>query len=165
MVDVRAAVPADVPAIRRIARESWHAAYGGFVPEPAIEGTLAEWYSEETVERGVTDDGIVYLVAEKESHDVVGYASATGGDENGAAILTSVYVVPERWGEGIGPALLEGVTGRLRERGFDRVRATVLADNEVGAAFYDRRGFERVAERAEELGGEQYEALVVERGL
>jgi len=121
MVDVLAAVIADVPAIRRIACESWHTAYGEFVPEPAIEGTLA---------------------AEKEGHGVVGHAGATAGGEDGTAILTSVYVVPERWDEGIGTALLEGVTGRLRERGFERIR-----------------------ERAEELGGERYDALVVERGL
>jgi hypothetical protein len=30
---------------------SWHAAYGDFVADSAIEGMLAEWYSDEVVER------------------------------------------------------------------------------------------------------------------
>lgn len=166
MVTVRTAASADIPAIQRVAREAWHAAYGEFVPEPVIEEMLAEWYSDGAVERAVTADEVVYLLAEA-GQSVIGYASA-GGDpetEPGTAVLSSIYARPDRWGEGVGSALLDAVIGRLRERGHERLRATILADNDVGRIFYDRRGFEQVAEHTEALGDERYDALVVERSL
>jgi len=166
MVEVRTAVSDDVPAIQRVARASWHAAYGDFVPESTIEEMLAEWYSDEAVEQGVTSDDVVYLVAESSGDDTLGYASAgPAADEEGVAVLASIYVRPERWGESIGTALLESAVDRLRERAFDCLRATVLAENSVGVAFYDRQGFERTGRHEEKLGGEPYDALVVERPL
>ncbi len=165
MVDVRTAVAADVSAIQRVARASWHAAYGDFVADPAIEEMLAEWYSDEAVERGVTSDEVRYLVAEGSDDGILGYASTGPADEEGIAVLASIYVLPERWGEGIGTGLLKAAIERLRERGFERLRATVLADNDVGVAFYDRQGFERTGRHEEELGGETHDALVVERPL
>jgi len=165
MVEVRTAVVADVPAIQRVARASWHAGYGDFVADPAIEEMLAEWYSDEAVERGVTSDEVRYLVAEGSDDRILGYASTGPTDGEGVAVLASIYVLPERWDEGIGTGLLEAAIERLRERGFGRLRATVLADNDVGVAFYDRQGFERTGRHEEELGGETYDALVVERPL
>jgi ribosomal protein S18 acetylase RimI-like enzyme len=153
-----------VSGIRRVAAAAWWATYGDSLPETAIDGALGEWYGEATVERAVQDDEVVYVVADADG--IVGYAGATGdGAGPDTACLASVYVTPERWDEGVGTALLRAVAERLRARGFERLRATVLAENDIGRAFYDRRGFDPVDSHEERIGGTACAALVVERPL
>lgn len=165
MVDVRTARVENVPAIRAVASEAWHAAYGDVLPESAIEERLAEWYSPEAVERAVTAEETVYLVAVDDG--AVGYASGAAGSEGGpeTATLTSIYVHPNRWGRGIGGQLLEDLCGRLREREFERLRAVVLSENDIGLSFYEREGFEQVEERTGEHGEAEEMEVVVERPL
>ncbi|WP_226022251.1 GNAT family N-acetyltransferase [Halomicrobium salinisoli] len=153
MVDVRPAEPADVPAIRRVARGGWHAAYDDRLGADAVDAVVDDWYAPETVREYVTDDDVVYLVAADDP--VVGYA-AGGPDPDAAAAtarLGAIYVRPDRWREGIGGRLLEELTDRLADRGFERLRIDVLAANDVGRAFYERQGFEAVARGEVELAG------------
>lgn len=166
MVVVRSATADDVPDIRCVASDSWYTAYGDILDESVIDGRLSEWYNEETVERAVTAEQVVYLVATVDG-DVVGYASGGEGEEGGpeTATLSSIYVHPDRWGEGVGQQLLADLCGRLRERGFERLRAVVLADNDVGIPFYENEGFERVAERTDSLGEESHDEVIFEREL
>lgn len=168
MIEVREATGADVEGIRQVASEGWHAAYGSVMAESTIESVLAEYYARETVERAVASDECVYLVAVDGtgSGPVVGYAAGSGAEADPeTAILSAIYVRPGRWGEGVGGALFETLRDRLRGRGFDRVRATVLVENDAGRPFYEARGFEQVGEREERVGGESHRALVVERSL
>jgi len=166
MGTVREARPADVAGIRRVAREAWHAAYGDLMTEAAIEATLRDYYDAEAVERAVGAETVVYLVAVADGR-VVGYASGGANEESGpeTAELSSIYVDPDRWGEGVGSRLFGALSDRLRERGFGRVRAVVLAANGAGRPFYRARGFERVDEHEERVGGETHRALVLERAL
>jgi ribosomal protein S18 acetylase RimI-like enzyme len=161
---VRSATPADVPGIRRVASAGWRAAYGDIMDEATIEETLSAYYAPEEVERSVTAESVVYLVAVAEER-VLGYASGTDSDRGPGAELVSIYVTPDRWGEGVGSRLFEELRARLRQRGYERVRAVVLAANDVGLLFYCRHGFERVEEREEVVGGEPHRAFVVAREL
>ncbi|WP_254543007.1 GNAT family N-acetyltransferase [Halomarina pelagica] len=149
-VTVRPATPDDVPGIRRIARRGWEAAYGGFLADDTIERALAEWYDPAFVRVAIERDGTIYRVAVADG-EVVGYATA--GVDGTDGHLTSLYVDPGRWGEGIGTRLLEAIRDRLRERGAERLEIRVLAENEVGRGFYESRGFEPVEEAETDLFG------------
>jgi len=59
MVGVRTADTTDVPAIQRVARESWQAAYDEVLPSDVVETVLGEWYDEEFLERSVTAAEVV----------------------------------------------------------------------------------------------------------
>ena len=159
---VRSATPADVPGIRRVASAGWRAAYGDIMDEATIEETLSAYYAPEEVERSVTAESVVYLVAVAEER-VLGYASGTDSEHGPGAELVNIYVTPGRWGEGVGSRLFETLRARLRRRGYERVRAVVLAENDVGLPFYRRHGFEQVEEREEVVGGEPHRAFVVAR--
>jgi len=89
----------------------------------------------------VTDASVGYFVAVDD--EVVGYASGSAGDTEGVGHLTSLYVHPKRWGEGIGSHLLDAVERFLAAVGIREVRIRVLADNDHGIAFYRSRGYER----------------------
>ncbi|NHN59951.1 MULTISPECIES: GNAT family N-acetyltransferase [Halorussus] len=169
-MDIRDATDDDVPAIRSVARESWSEAYADVVPESVIDDAVSEWYAEETMNRFIGDDEQVCLVAADEDGAVVGFAhGATEGGERSEATRTSegertessgtegdvlrLSVSPDRWGEGIGSTLLEAVEDRLTAMGAERIRAMVLADNEMGNAFYEDRGFEKAGEAETQLDG------------
>ncbi|MFB6108755.1 MAG: GNAT family N-acetyltransferase [Haloplanus sp.] len=56
-------------------------------------------------------------------------------------VVTHLYVVPERRGEGIGSALLDAAEADLRASGVEVVALQAMADNEAARDFYERRGY------------------------
>ena len=93
--------------------------------------------------------GIV-LVAEEEG-SVVGFASCgESRDTAGEAELYAIYVLPETWGSGAGPALMAAAVAALRTSGFDTASLWVLEDNPRARRFYEREGWARDGGRREE---------------
>jgi ribosomal protein S18 acetylase RimI-like enzyme len=158
-IELRPATAADIEAIIDVAEASWYAAYGGMLDPSTIAAAIAEYYDRELLETAIETDEIALYVAVAEDDGVVGFASAeqTWADE---VELHTVYVHPDRWGEGIGSALLDRVVAWARERSVDRIACGVLADNAVGVGFFEASGFERGRETEAEIVGsvrEEYE--------
>ena len=59
----------------------------------------------------------------------------------GLCYLDLIFVVPERWGEGIGALLLDSVSSDARLRGFSRIHLLSHDDNSRAQALYRSRGF------------------------
>lgn len=152
-VTVRAAVPADVPAILGIAERGWNAAYGDFLPQETIDAAMVEWYKPKTTREQIEHDDIAYFVAERNG-DILGYASGGPSGEDTIATLGAIYVDPDYWGNGIGTVLLDEFEEFCRQRGYDAIQFQVLAKNEVGLSFYRKHGYEVIDERDTELFGE-----------
>jgi GNAT superfamily N-acetyltransferase len=55
--------------------------------------------------------------------------------------VRQLYVLPARWGSGIGTALLEQGLERMRDRGATQAKLWTLAGNDRGRRFYERRGW------------------------
>jgi ribosomal protein S18 acetylase RimI-like enzyme len=58
----------------------------------------------------------------------------------------AIAVVPSRRGRGIGEALLSALCDRARGEGYRALSLSVERDNEALVSFYEKQGFERVAE-------------------
>ena len=155
---VRPARTADVPAIRTIAERGWRATYDEFLSDEAIDRALAEWYNPEYVRGELTDDDVVYLVAEDDG--VVGYVGGGPAEAADTAHLGAIYVEPERWGEEIGSTLLAAFEDRWLARGRDRLQFRVLAENDVAIPFYRAHGYEVHDRTDATLFGEPVEELV-----
>lgn len=153
-VTIREATPHDVDGIRRVADRGWHAAYGDILSRETIEAAIAEWYDADAIRELVDRDDTAYFVAEDDG-DIVGYVGGGPSDEDGVATLGAIYVDPDRWGEGIGTALLNAFETSCRRRDYEVVRLRVLAENDVGSSFYRTRGYAVVDERETELFGER----------
>jgi ribosomal protein S18 acetylase RimI-like enzyme len=174
---VRPAETGDVADVRRIARESWHAAYDDIVGPDAVESVVSEWYDLNHLRRSVERDDSVFLVAETEADgetrtsedgtdaEVVGFGQGVLGSDDDAAELPRIYVHPDYWGGGAGSEMLARIEERLAERGAERLRLIVLADNEVGNAFYESHGYRTVGSRESEFEGERYTDYVREKEL
>ncbi|HMB50296.1 MAG TPA: GNAT family N-acetyltransferase [Natronoarchaeum rubrum] len=160
-VTVRSATADDLAALRGVARRAWDAAYADTFDPATIDELLERGYADEVLEELVDADDAALLVAVDE--DVIGYAGAVEADEEPAADL-NVYVHPDRWGKGVGAQLLEATRERLADRGVERVSDYVLAENEVGNAFYADH-FDRVDQRQVEIAGETHDANVYESPL
>jgi ribosomal protein S18 acetylase RimI-like enzyme len=92
----------------------------------------------------------VVVVAE-EGGSVVGFASCgESRDTAGEAELYSIYVLPEAWGSGAGPALMAAALAALRANGFAAASLWVLEDNPRARRFYEREGWVRDGGRREE---------------
>jgi ribosomal protein S18 acetylase RimI-like enzyme len=160
-VTVREATTDDAGAIRRVARAAWHETYD-FIDEETVEGMLAQGYSEEFLAAAIERPELTLFVAER-GVEIVGYASCEPPGENGVGEV-SVYVHPDCWREGLGTALLDRAEAYLRAQDAETVEDAVLADNEVGNAFYRGR-FDDAGTRTVQLGDEEFEATVYRREL
>lgn len=159
----------DVRAVLRVHRASWRAAYDDILPERVLDRLSGEPTDEEVAEyfdRVRDRDG--FLVAEREGA-LVGYAyvrweetkAFVGPDEAG---LKEIYVHPDHWGDGVGTELLERAVDLVPEDAT-ALKLEAFAENEVGARFYEARGFERVGSREVEVAGEPYESAIWARDL
>ncbi|HMB49094.1 MAG TPA: GNAT family N-acetyltransferase [Natronoarchaeum rubrum] len=169
-VRIRSARQSDASAVQSVARESWRAAYDDILDAETIERKLDEWYAvDELADSIARPDGVFLLAADGatgEDDAVVGFVQAgrapeddgsgpTPEDDTGDTyVLARIYVLPDRWGEGIGTRLLDQAIGAIRERGAATLRLGVFADNDAAVGFYEARGFERVREKTSELGEE-----------
>ncbi|MXV63060.1 GNAT family N-acetyltransferase [Natronorubrum sp. JWXQ-INN-674] len=170
---VRQATPEAATTVREIARESWHAAYDGFLGAERVSVITDDWYSVEGLEASIADatdrnDATFSLALSEpldspEGRTVEGFAHASAPDDDSVASLHRLYVRPSAWGDGAGTALLERVETDLQPA-CDRLRLTVFADNEIGVSFYDSSGFERIDIRERDLG-DGLEEYVYEKPL
>jgi ribosomal-protein-alanine N-acetyltransferase len=69
----------------------------------------------------------------------VGYALVV--PDHPVAYLAEFAIAPEKQGQGLGTALMDGLLDRLRAGGFETVRLTARANDEVVRSFYDGFGF------------------------
>jgi len=73
--------------------------------------------------------------------------------------LKEIYVDPEVWGQGVGTALLERGLEVLPEH-VEAVTLEMLAGNDVGAGFYEARGFEKTGASEAEIGDATYRTVI-----
>jgi len=168
-MEVRHPEPDDAAAVRAAWARAWRAGHGDVVSDAVLAQVpvepgdgdvkrwrerLAEWRDRTLV---AADDGAVGFVQVRleETKPFVG---------DGEAGLKELYVHPDRWGEGVGSALLAAAIDRLPPD-VDTIRLEMLAGNDRAAAFYEARGFERTGEVTVDVGGEDYPGLIYTRRL
>ncbi|WP_049900270.1 GNAT family N-acetyltransferase [Halococcus agarilyticus] len=142
---VRETESADVDAIEAVARASWETDYPAILSRETAREGVEEWYAADRLAAEIESDDALVPVADGED-GVVGFAHAVAEEASGT--ILRLYVAPEHRREGVGGDLLDHTREALGERGAERVRAMVLAENEPGNEFYRRHGFE-LAEESE----------------
>lgn len=139
---VRVATPEDAAAVRRVADAAWHDAHASIIGADAVEEFLVEYYDVEGLRARFRDGDSTTFVAEDD--EIVGYASSIPAED--AYDLGSIYVHPDRQGEGVGSRLVDEVETQAREADYGTLRLVVMADNDPARGFYEARGFEHVAD-------------------
>jgi ribosomal protein S18 acetylase RimI-like enzyme len=134
---IRDAEAADLPAVRALLVETWHATYDGIYGWRRVAEITNAWHSPDALRAQLGRDEGVFLVA-LVGAEIVATASARP-ERDGAALLTRLYVLPARQGVGIGRTLLQVALACFPQAPVARLE--VESQNEPAIAFYERMGF------------------------
>jgi ribosomal protein S18 acetylase RimI-like enzyme len=148
-VTIRRAEPTDADSIYQVMRQSRRDAFGGLLPQAALDwdAETPESFREFVRETVACEenamwvalrDGAVVGVVELAWHQdaTAGFVEASGAE------VKSIHVRPPHRNEGIGSSLLDESVGSLPPE-VTGLSLCVLAENDQARAFYERRGFER----------------------
>jgi len=146
---VRAAEPADAPAIREVAVRAWWATYAGRMLDETIERFLAAAYSEERIGRRIERHEVLVAGPPGSADSIEAFAEVATHDDH--LQLVSIYAFPEARGRGLGTALVEAIVAAHPD---EDLAADVLLNNEYAEPFYAARGFVPGDELTDEILGE-----------
>jgi ribosomal protein S18 acetylase RimI-like enzyme len=156
---IRRARPADAAAIADVHVRTWQAAYEHVFGAERL-AALDAAQREQRWRRALEAGDQAGFVAEQ-GGVVVGWATVGPSHEASSGELYGIYVAPEAWGAGAGPALLRAAVDELRAQGYGEATLWVLADNPRARRFYEREGWkvdgrrrtgEHLGVRTDELG-------------
>jgi len=101
---------------------------------------VREWVARSVV----TGELLVARGDADEAVGFIGFALDRGGYDRDRTrgVVSNLFVVPERRGEGIGADLLEAAERALRQAGAEAVALEALAANDRAREFYAERGYE-----------------------
>jgi ribosomal-protein-alanine N-acetyltransferase len=85
--------------------------------------------------------------------------------KGGTADVLTIAVAQAAWGQGIGSALLEALTGEARRRRCDEVFLEVRKDNPRARGLYLRRGFTEIGVRRGYYQPANVDAIVMRKDL
>ncbi len=139
---VRRAVAGDAEPIARVHVLAWQAGYRGLLPQSLLDGLhpgqrVPRWT--ETVGRAAWPHRGT-LVAD-DAGAVVGFADlrpATDDDPHAAGVgeISSFYVLPALWRQGVGRALMTAAVRTLATAGYTSAALWVLESNQAALEFY-----------------------------
>ena len=78
--------------------------------------------------------------------------------------ISAIYIHQDYIGQGYGHALFTEAERMLSEKGYTNFIVDVLSDNTNAIVFYQKHGYEIVAERSIDLGGIDYPLTVLRKG-
>ncbi|MGM0778673.1 MAG: N-acetyltransferase family protein [Bacillota bacterium] len=157
---IRAAKLSDAGGIAKVHVDSWRTTYKNIIPEEFLENL--SYQSREELWIHIIPKGIVF-VAENDEGQIVGFSS--GGKERSGEYkefqgeLTSIYILKEFQGQGIGKALVKSVTKELGKSGINTMLVFVLADNN-STLFYEAIGGKVIDKIGVEIAGKKLYELV-----
>jgi L-amino acid N-acyltransferase YncA len=145
-VRVREMRLADCDRVSEIRVRGWQSAYRGLMPQSFLDALSvpkdAEWRRAHFSARA--EQGVVNLVAEQDG-EIVGWAAygpyRDGEVRTEEAELYAIYVDPDRYGGGVGHALLQESLRQCEAAGHDSILLWVLKGNVRVRRFYERAGF------------------------
>lgn len=125
---------ADVAAVAELHRVTVLDAYGAIFPHDAPKPTR-----EDLADRWprILSRGSAWLAADPEPFGVVGLTPAEEGGR-----MEALYVLPSRWGAGVGTRLADIAETEAVRRGWLPLRLWVLEANARARAWYESRGWE-----------------------
>ncbi len=159
MIRIRPATPRDAEGVARTHVASWKGAYRGIFDNAYLDGLdwsqRYDFWSMELAQPPIDRRGTWVAI---EENTVLGFASvgpARDADRQfaGSWELYGIYLLPDRWGEGLGRDLLQESLNSL-SGDITEVSLWVLGANVRARRFYERQGFVADgSEKLEQLGG------------
>lgn len=144
MLQLDEATTDDIPVIRALAHEIWHAHYVPIVGAGQVEYMLGEMYSPHSLRQQMVESGHRFYLM-KQDERAIGYVSIAS-DNDADYFINKLYLQVTEQGRGIGTECLRMLEQRLQP--IESIRLTVNRENYKAINFYFKNGFviERVAD-------------------
>ncbi len=155
---LRVATPADVPALSHLATEAFVAKFGPLYSALDLASFLAESLSEPAVAADLANPSMLYRLAERGGRLVafakLGLTCGFPDHARGQRVmeLKQLYTASDATGGGLGSALMDWAMAEFAARGADEVQISVYSENHAAHRFYQRYGFEKVADITFKVG-------------
>ena len=132
---LRTAQPADAAAVAAVHVRSWQVGYRGLLPDEYLDALQPKDRAQHYTFGDPRQPATIVAI---EAETICGFATTAPSrdDQRGTGELLALYVHPERWGLGIGRALLQDALARLRRQGFEQASLWLLVGNERAERFY-----------------------------
>jgi ribosomal protein S18 acetylase RimI-like enzyme len=155
---LRPATTADIPALSRLAIEAFVAKFGELYSAQNLATFLSESLSETAFANDLANPLHPIQLAERDRQLLAfaklglscGFPAHARGTN--AMELKQLYAAPDAIGGGIGTALMDWAMAELAARGADEVQLSVYSENHGAHRFYERYGFEKIADITFKVG-------------
>ena len=159
---IRRASEKDAAELSLIAGASFLEAFADALGGGDIVGHVETKLSPAAFRKLMGDGGAAWLVEHAETQAPLGYALVTRPDlpvPTSAADreLRRIYFLPRCHGTGVAAELLDAITAQIRESAATRLLLGVYAGNARAAGFYTKHGFNKIGERAYQVGDHTYD--------
>lgn len=151
-IHLRAATPADIPALSRLGVDSFVAKFGHLYEASDLLPFLDAVHSETALAAELASPERVYQLAERDGALIgyckLGLACSFPEHARGSRCMEikQLYTAPGLTGGGIGSSLMDWAMAECAARGANEVQLSVWSENFGAQRFYARYGFERVAD-------------------
>jgi ribosomal protein S18 acetylase RimI-like enzyme len=138
---IREATLVDAEGIAKVHVDSWRTTYKNIFPNDYLENLSYEQRTELWI-KNISKDGNYVFVAEDQDGRIVGFADGGKREQNKvdhSGDLTSIYVLEDFQGKGIGTKLIHELFLIFDKLKFNRVFVEVLEDNK-SRYFYETLG-------------------------
>lgn len=149
----------DLVDVQRITWMSWLATYSGFIPERDLRRYYDVHYTLEALDQLYSSQGVHGFVAEVEGR-LVGCERTEFNTEEQRFYISSLHVLKEHQGRGIGGQLLRAAEECARRYEVDRVWLGVMVDNVRALGWYEKLGFRFVEEAPFTMGATTVSHLI-----
>lgn len=133
---VRTASERDLPAVRALLVETWHATYDAIYGVDRVNAITDDWHSIASLKARLDRPDGEFLLAD-DGTTIAGMAFATG--TSGPIVLHQLYVRPAKQSHGIGSLLLDEVVESFPDA--TAIRVEVEEKNLRAIGFYQSHGF------------------------
>lgn len=130
-MNIRRAVIEDAKGIARVHVDSWRTTYKGIIPDDFLNNLSYEQRTELWKKNIAKEDNYV-VVAENNEGQIVGFADAWKRETNlveSSSDLTSIYLLEEYQGQGIGKKLFKELFEHFKQLGYVKIFVEVLEEN------------------------------------
>jgi GNAT superfamily N-acetyltransferase len=162
-MNIRKATLADAKGIAKVHVDSWKSTYKNIIPDDFLK-KLSYDQRTDLWNRNIANEGIYVFVAENTEGEIVGFADCGKREINNvdnSGDLTSIYLLEEYQGKGVGKQLLQHLFLQFEELGFNRVFVEVLEDSNT-RYFYEYYGANLLKSEKITIAGAELNLLIYE---
>ena len=140
----------DIETVANLAREIWTDHYTPIIGSDQVDYMLDKFQSADAIKQQLSGGYEYYLASE--DGNALGYIGVIPNIDESSLMLSKIYVRKSARGKGVGQQFLDFCLQLCRDRKLKSIWLTVNKHNSNSINWYERMGFNNVAELVQDIG-------------